>query len=92
MQQDRPMDPEEAAEVNVAAGDASGKEERKTYNYSNGCFYDGMWRSNRRHGEGVFKWPSGAMYKGEFKNDRRNGEGEINYSDGSRYAGSWRND
>ena len=49
----------------------------------NGCFYDGQWRSNRRHGYGTFKWPSGCIYNGEFKNDRRNGQGKITYADGS---------
>ena len=83
---------QQEATAHMQAQTADFAEEQKAYSYSNGCHYDGMWRANRRHGNGTFTWPSGALYKGEFKNDRRNGSGEINYSDGSKYTGEWRND
>ena len=68
------------------------KEEKKRYEYSNKCVYDGMWLGNRRHGQGVFTWPSGAQFDGNFDHDRRQGEGKITYSDGASYQGAWRND
>ena len=68
------------------------QEETKTHEYANGCHYDGMWRANRRHGQGTFKWPSGTTYTGEFRNDRRHGHGKIIYADGTKYDGEWRND
>ena len=74
------------------APEAHEKEEAKQYTYQNGCQYDGMWRSNRRHGKGTFKWPSGSSYTGEFRNDKRHGQGQIMYADGTKYSGEWRND
>ena len=68
------------------------KEETKSHEYANGCFYEGQWRANRRHGQGTFKWPSGTTYTGEFRNDRRHGQGKIIYADGTKYVGEWRND
>ena len=54
----------EAPPDGIPERDATGapevKEESKQHEYANGCFYDGFWRANRRHGQGTFKWPSGA--------------------------------
>merc|ERR1719266_677120 len=86
----------EAPPDGIPERDATGapevKEESKQHEYANGCFYDGFWRANRRHGQGTFKWPSGTTYTGEFRNDRRHGQGKIIYADGTKYEGEWRND
>ena len=76
----------------VGAGGAVGKEEKRQYQYSNGCSYDGMWVGNRRHGQGVFTWPSGAKFEGAFEHDRRHGQGKISYANGDNYDGDWKND
>ena len=69
-----------------------GEEESKQHEYANGCFYDGNWKANRKHGQGTFKWPSGAIFTGEFKDDKRHGEGKFTYADKSTYNGGWVND
>ena len=39
------------------------------YDYENGCYYDGDWLNNKRHGFGKFIWPSGASYDGHYNED-----------------------
>ncbi len=66
--------------------------EQKMHTYNNGSTYDGVWKNNKKHGQGTFIWPSGNRYTGEFVNDRKEGNGTMMYSDGCVYEGQWHND
>jgi len=48
--------------------------------------YEGMWRLNKRHGEGKMTWWDGCMFTGEWKNDKRY-KGEMTMQDGGVYDG-----
>eukprot|EP01101_Sappina_pedata_P003226 TRINITY_DN1344_c0_g1_i1.p1 TRINITY_DN1344_c0_g1~~TRINITY_DN1344_c0_g1_i1.p1 ORF type:complete len:974 (-),score=262.23 TRINITY_DN1344_c0_g1_i1:154-3075(-) len=56
-----------------------------------GSFYDGAWKDNLRHGEGIYKNALGT-YEGFWKSGRRSGQGSMRYTNGSLYSGSWEND
>jgi hypothetical protein len=34
-------------------------------------YYTGLWKSNRREGEGEMKWADGSSFKGIWRSDRR---------------------
>jgi hypothetical protein len=51
--------------------------------------YDGIWKDNRRHGEGVLKLADGTIFRGHFENHKRNGHGQYTSTDGNRYDGEW---
>ncbi len=51
--------------------------------------YEGDYENDKKHGEGIFRWPSGNEYRGKFVNDFRHGFGEMNWVDGSYYKGGW---
>lgn len=50
--------------------------------------YNGTFKNNRRHGQGVFSWPNGDKYTGEFKDGDIIGEGERSGFNGYRYEGT----
>ena len=37
--------------------------------------YEGQYHNDKRHGEGVYKWPNGASFTGTFKEDLKHGLG-----------------
>eukprot|EP01089_Gocevia_fonbrunei_P004283 TRINITY_DN14305_c0_g1_i1.p2 TRINITY_DN14305_c0_g1~~TRINITY_DN14305_c0_g1_i1.p2 ORF type:complete len:137 (-),score=28.23 TRINITY_DN14305_c0_g1_i1:13-423(-) len=58
----------------------------------NGDKYNGEWKSDRRHGVGVFVTSDGTLrYDGSWENDVRSGEGTCKDSMGV-YKGSWSRD
>ena len=58
--------------------------------------YEGTWKDDMKHGNGVLRYINGGVYEGSFKNDCRHGYGSfrrLNY-DGSYsfYGGVWAQD
>lgn len=43
--------------------------------YTDGCAYEGMWRSDRRHGVGTYYGINGDVFVGTFVDDKRHGLG-----------------
>jgi len=41
-----------------------------TFYYANGATYAGEWRSNQKHGPGVFVFEDGSVFDGLFAHDR----------------------
>lgn len=52
--------------------------------------YQGAWKNNKKHGEGVYKWADGSVYSGSWKRDLHDGYGKMVWPDGSKYKGDWR--
>ena len=48
---------------------------------SDSCVYDGEWKDDKRHGQGITTYSNGDVYKGQYKNDMRNGYGEMTFQD-----------
>lgn len=55
-------------------------------------FYEGMYKNNQRHGQGMLcNRISGFRYEGQFKDDLPHGYGDASWQDGSKYNGQWCN-
>ena len=52
--------------------------------------FDGQWKDDAIHGDGVLKFASGATYTGSFYEGKFDGQGTYEWPDGSRYEGQWR--
>ena len=44
--------------------------------HSNGDYYEGLFKSNKRSGQGQFVSKEGVIYEGQFKNDEQSGFGK----------------
>ena len=62
-----------------------------SYTWHDGSTYEGDFKNDFRHGNGLFKWSNGETYKGEYLEDQRTGEGVYRWSDGSFYEGTFLN-
>jgi len=53
--------------------------------------YDGLWKNDKRSGQGIYRYGNGDVYTGEWLGDVRHGRGTYSY-DGDRikYVGMWR--
>ena len=55
--------------------------------------YDGGWKDDVRHGQGVMSWENGYYYyDGGWKDGKKSGYGVLITGDGTRYEGSWLDD
>jgi hypothetical protein len=53
--------------------------------------YDGQWKNNKRHGNGVYNWvQAGTRYEGSWVNDKQEGKGIITFANGDKYIGDWK--
>ncbi len=51
--------------------------------FANGDVYEGEWRNDRPHGEGMGQWAAtGSKYQGEWRGGSRAGKGVITHPDG----------
>ena len=62
------------------------------YTFSNGDKYEGNWKNDLKHGQGLSTYKSGDMYLGEFKNNTKHGYGNYFYASGDKYTGQFKND
>jgi hypothetical protein len=51
--------------------------------------YEGEWRADKKHGEGIETMGDGSVYEGQFRDNMRNGEGTYTFADESEYVGHW---
>lgn len=58
--------------------------------WSNENIYEGEWKNNLRHGQGVFRTKYGDFYEGEYYNGQRNGFGTYYFRNGDFYTGDWK--
>lgn len=60
------------------------------YYYSNGNFYDGQWKNDRKHGRGEYKYLlTKENYKGEWRNGQKDGRGIFTFSYNDYYDGQF---
>ena len=57
--------------------------------WSDGRKYEGDWKNNKMHGNGMYTWADGRKYMGEYVDDRKHGYGEFIWPDGRSYKGDW---
>jgi len=60
--------------------------------WPDGRTYVGHWKSDKRHGHGVYTWPDGDTFEGEFVEGRRVGKGILRLANGEEYEQSWEED
>lgn len=53
--------------------------------------YDGFWKDDLIHGDGVLSFADGSSYSGTFVDGQFDGHGTFRWGDGSHYDGQWRN-
>ena len=60
--------------------------------YANHDVYDGDWKDDEPHGQGVMKYHNGDVYKGEFSGGKMHGKGIFEYAAGevSKSVGQWK--
>ena len=51
--------------------------------------YQGEWRDNKRHGEGIMYFLNGDIYSGQWAEGLKNGFGTYRFADGGEYRGEW---
>lgn len=57
--------------------------------YSNGGYYEGSWKKDKRSGYGTFHYASGAEYDGYWKDDKLSGYGAMTFKNGNCYRGEF---
>mgnify|MGYP003706012395 FL=1 len=58
--------------------------------YNSGDKYSGYWKTDRRHGLGIYTWQNGMQYVGNWKAGKRSGKGTQTYVNGDIYEGGWK--
>jgi len=53
--------------------------------------YEGMFKNDQYHGDGVMTWSNGAKYVGQFLANEKHGYGEETYSTGESFKGNFMN-
>ena len=62
------------------------------YDYNGFIIYEGEFKNNLPHGQGVYTWPDNKRYVGEFKHGKRHGFGTFYINDEISYQGNWKFD
>ena len=60
--------------------------------FADGERYEGQWKNNMKHGQGIFTFADGNVYEGEYKHGRREGQGRFTWADHNMYEGSFVDD
>jgi hypothetical protein len=63
-----------------------------TIRYTNRNIYVGVFKNDKRDGEGSMSYANGDKYTGVFKDDKRDGEGSMSYANGDKYEGDFKDD
>ena len=61
------------------------------YEFNNRDVYNGQWKNNNMHGEGIYTWADGRRYEGQYEMDKKHGFGVYQWADGRIYEGNWYN-
>jgi hypothetical protein len=58
--------------------------------YNNGDKYSGYWKTDLRHGLGIYTWQGGQQYVGNWKAHKKSGKGTQTLVNGDIYEGHWK--
>ena len=59
--------------------------------WASGTEYEGQWKGDKFHGQGLYTCPNGNSYNGEWGGCKVNGRGTFTYgADGAMWEGPWR--
>lgn len=62
------------------------------YFFITSIMFLGQWKKDKRHGEGVYKYPNDDIYEGSWREDNRDGLGTYVYKEiGIKFVGIWIN-
>jgi len=62
------------------------------YDFANGDFYDGEWKSGLRHGKGTYVWKElNEKYFGDWAGGLKEGKGTFTYPNGDVFTGPYVN-
>ena len=56
---------------------------------NSGKQYEGDFKDDKRHGQGVFRWRDGRVYDGQWKSGKQHGRGVFKNVDSSELVGEW---
>lgn len=59
------------------------------YTWPDGHYYDGEWKLNKKHGQGIYRYVDGKLYEGLYREDKMHGYGKFTRKDGTVYDGYW---
>lgn len=59
------------------------------YTFSDGKFYEGFYKKDKKHGWGCYTWSDGKKYLGWWTEGKQDGYGIYVQADGSRKYGLW---
>lgn len=60
--------------------------------FSDGKYFEGLFKDNSANGIGYMEYSDGEIYVGEFKNNLSEGSGTVYYANGNIYTGEFKND
>lgn len=60
--------------------------------FDDGCVYEGEFKNNFIHGNGLFVWTDGRIYEGEWVNNSMTGKMRLSYEDGRFFQGYYEED
>ena len=58
---------------------------QKSITFKNGNKYEGGWKDNIIHGQGIYTWVNGDKYAGKFKYGKAYGKGTYTSANGNKY-------
>ena len=58
---------------------------------NHGIKYEGTWKNDKEHGQGVFKFNNGNVYEGELKEGAITGKGVLTLNNGEVFRGMFNN-
>lgn len=58
----------------------------------NGSTYEGEFREDQKHGQGVLTWDDGRQYRGQFEDGKFHGSAVMTWPDGRKYSGQYVDD
>ncbi|CAG9331241.1 unnamed protein product [Blepharisma stoltei] len=63
-----------------------------SHKWTNGDFYEGNWKNDRRSGYGRMLYIDSGVYEGYWKHDKKHGKGKLTTKNGSVLEGVWVSD
>ena len=53
--------------------------------------YEGHYKNDKKHGQGIYTWADGRKYDGQWQNGKQHGHGKYISKEGKQRQGIWKN-